>query len=125
MMTDLFRPLLQAVRLLLVDDHEDCRDQFDEVLRDAGALVTTVGAARDAVQSLGAVDIVVTNLTLPDHDGRWLLGQIEGSAHRVPVIAVTGPGDLRELAEPGCIRVLQKPVNPWRLITEIRLALDR
>jgi CheY-like chemotaxis protein len=104
MMTDLFRPVLRGVRVLLVDDHEDSSDQFDEVLRGAGALVTTVGTAREALQSLGAVDIVVTNLALPDHNG---------------------PGDLRELAAPGFTGVLRKPVDPWRLITEIRLALDR
>ena len=111
------RPLI-GVRVLVVDDNDDSRDLFRQILNYAGAYVVTASGAREALPLVLGVDVVVTDFSMPGEDGLWLLKQIEMSGgHRVPVIVVTGYADVygQELFKAGFARVLRKPVDPWHL----------
>jgi CheY-like chemotaxis protein len=96
-----------------------------DVLTHEGALVSTAASAREALAKIGIVDVVVTDVAMPSEGGLWLSAQIEQSPHRLPVIAVTGFADDDDVAGASFALVLHKPIDPWRLCTEIREVLGR
>jgi CheY-like chemotaxis protein len=117
--------LLTGIRVLLVEDHADTRDILYQVLAHEGALVTAAASAREAIPTIPLVDIVVTDVAMPGESGVWLSGQVMQSPRRVPIIAVTGFADQADVATAPFARVLRKPVDPWRLCTEIRDVLGQ
>src|SRR5207249_11612344 len=86
---------------------------------------------RDALHSFAAerVDVVVTDLALPDEDGYQLLHALHalerGWGYSVPVIAVTGsamPEDRERVSAAGFALHLIKPVAPAELLEAIAMA---
>ncbi len=116
--------LLAGVHVLVVDDDADTRDILQQVLRYAGALVTTASSSRDALASIAVADVIVTDMSMPGEDGLWLLAQVEQTPRRVPVIVVSGYGDYYDFSGAKFARVLRKPVDPWRLCEAIRTVVD-
>jgi two-component system, chemotaxis family, CheB/CheR fusion protein len=116
---------LAGTHVLVVEDHDDSRDVLEQVLQHMGALVVASRSADEAVAHLGKVDVVVTDIAMPGHDGFWLLHEVLRRARHVPVIAVSGYSDLQEraLREAAFARVLRKPIDPWVLCREVAAAV--
>ena len=112
---------LVGIRVLVVEDHDDSRDLLEQVLHHAGAQVVAARSADEALPSLGEVDVVVTDIAMPGHDGFWLLHEVRRRRQPMPVIAVSGYSDLQEqaLREAAFARVLRKPIDPWVLCREV------
>jgi CheY-like chemotaxis protein len=111
-----------GMRVLVVDDNEDARDLLDQVLKYAGAAVRLAATAREAVEALDDIDVVVTDYAMPGETGLWLLERAQERARPLPVIVVTGYADLHapQIAGAPFARVLRKPVDPWWLCRVIR-----
>lgn len=118
---------LVGVHVLVVDDDDDTRQLIRTVLRYCGALVTTVGSARDAVRTLERVtpDVVLSDIAMPNEDGYWLVEQLRalpaGRGGTIPIIALTAHGvhgPDRTLAA-GFQLHLRKPLDPWELCRAI------
>jgi CheY-like chemotaxis protein len=96
---------LQGLSILIVDDNEDARDLFTQMLRQAGAVTTAVASADDATRQLTHVrpDLVLTDLSMPERDGLWLLKWIrerDAQQHtHTPVIAVTAHADVYDTGD--------------------------
>jgi CheY-like chemotaxis protein len=130
------RAILEGVSLVLVEDDPDCRDVLAFWFEAFGATVTAVGSAREALAHLeqGLPDVVVTDISMPDHDGFWLVERIRHTLVPrqlyVPVIACSG-FDARVTAEAKQLSAfdgyITKPVDPLRLSTRIAelVALSR
>lgn len=98
---------LEGLSILIVDDNPDARFVFTDMLRQAGAVTTAVASADEATRQLEQVrpDVVVTDLSMPERDGLWLLKWIRARDTEqktyTPIIAVTAhtetydTGDLR------------------------------
>jgi CheY-like chemotaxis protein len=116
---------LAGVRVLVVEDHDDSRDMLEQALAHVGALVVASPSADEAVAHLGEVDVVVTDIAMPGHDGFWLLREVQRSHGSTPVIAVSGHADLqvKALREAAFAKVLRKPIDPWVLCSEVAAAL--
>jgi ATP-binding cassette, subfamily B, bacterial len=116
-----------GMRVLVVDDHDDARDLLDQVLTYAGATVRLAATAREAVEALADIDVVVTDYSMPGETGVWLLERARERPQPLPVIVVTGYADLHatELAGAPFARILRKPVDPWRLCRVIRDVVRR
>ena len=56
---------LRGVRVLVVDDNQASREHFEQALEGSGALVTAVDTAREALERVGTVDVVVTEISMP------------------------------------------------------------
>jgi CheY-like chemotaxis protein len=112
---------LAGVRVLVVEDHDDSRDLLEQILAHGGARVIAAPSAEEALAHLGEVDVVITDISMPRHDGFWLLREIERRHPSMPVIAVSGYSDLQEkaLREASFARVLRKPIDPWVLCREV------
>jgi two-component system, chemotaxis family, CheB/CheR fusion protein len=122
---------LKNVRVLLVDDHDDGREGLGRLLTYTSAAVLTAGSAEGALTVLAheVVDVLVTDIDMPDHDGLWLLREIRANdrLRRLPAIAITGRDtshDPRALITAGFQAHLVKPIDLKALALAIRQLLD-
>jgi CheY-like chemotaxis protein len=116
------QPQLVGIRVLVVEDHDDSRDVYDEALQFCGATVTTARTAREALAAVAEVDIIVTDLFfLGGENGLWLLDQVNARPQLIPVIVVAGVAEadheVLRLA-PFALKLL-KPVDPLDLARHI------
>ena len=80
---------------MLVDDEPEALRAFERTLRGAGYLVEAFTSARAAIErvSAGGVHVVVSDISMPEMDGRGLIHRIreldtsEGGA--IPAVALT------------------------------------
>lgn len=109
--------LLDGVRVLIVEDHEDSRLMLAEYLSSQGASVESVSTADEAVDRLDGCDVIVTDFALPNHDGVWLLEQTLNRARPVPVILLSGYAEQQHevIASAPFARKLLKPIDPLHI----------
>jgi signal transduction histidine kinase len=118
---------LAGIEVLVVDDDEDSRDLVESALERAGASVTAVGSAVAALAVLETqrVDVLISDIGMPDEDGFTLMRRLRARACRgrlVPAIALTAyargedasraldVGFQRHLAKPADVDVLARTV---------------
>lgn len=70
-------------------------------------------------------DFIILDIQLPDIDGIEVLHKIRSSeiGHSIPVIAMTSfamAGDRERLLKAGCDEYIEKPIDPQRVISQIR-----
>jgi CheY-like chemotaxis protein len=109
---------LIGIRIILVEDHDDCREIFATMLRFHGAVVTAVANAREAIGIVTHADIVVTDFSMPGgDDGAWLLDRVNEQPRPIPVIVLSGfaESQLPGLASTRFARKLLKPIDPEQL----------
>jgi len=114
-------------RILIVDDEEMDRILIAEVLRTAGHDPVFAPDGLQALQVFrnSSVDLVVTDIVMPELDGLTLLENLMEEESSAPVIAMSGvtAKDLNAAARKGAYAVLTKPVDPEELLKEISRAL--
>jgi signal transduction histidine kinase len=116
------RPLLDGVRVLVVDDDAGALDVSAVMLRSDGAEVRTASSAFRAYEVVEGWQphVLVSDIAMPGADGFMLLRGLRSAlaGQRLPAIAVTayGSGDTEMRAfEAGFDRYLTKPVDPLKL----------
>ena len=86
---------LQGLSVLIVDDHRDTVDMFEQYLALFGAQVTGACSAKEALAMLATqtVDVALVDLRMPREDGWSFVSQLRASrtasAH-APVFAISG-----------------------------------
>ena len=112
--------LLAGVLALVVDDDRDAREFVQICLERSGAQVRVVSSADEAVVQLGGdVDVLITDIAMPNQDGFALLKRVRHSRPRLPAIAFTAyamPHDSEKLLAAGFDRHLVKPVEAQGLV---------
>jgi CheY-like chemotaxis protein len=114
---------IHGLRLLLVEDHAMTREILSRLLSKHGYIVEVacdVATAKRAAQS-GPFDLVLSDLGLPDGDGRQLMKHLK-SHYGLRGIAFSGYGtddDVRTSQEAGFAEHLTKPVDWARLAAAI------
>ena len=117
-------PRLDGLRILVVDDNADGRTLTSLVLTQAGAGVTAVASAGEALQviQLERLDALVSDIGLPDEDGYGLIRKIRQHEAEhggfLPAIALTGytrAEDRAHILEAGFQAHVPKPVEPLEL----------
>jgi two-component system NtrC family sensor kinase len=122
-------------KILIVDDEADIRETLAEILAGAHHRVATASSGREALARMAAehYDVVLTDIRMPDLDGRALYREIERrwpeqAAHVVFVSGDTLASTLREFAaESGC-PVIEKPFLPSdvrRVVAEMTTSGER
>jgi CheY-like chemotaxis protein len=117
------RPL-EGVRVLLVDDDDDTRELFAQVLTHTGAEVREAADARAAIRLAlegPPPSVVVSDLRMPGTDGISLLQELRALHHlaRIPAIAVSGmdsPADREVALTAGFQEHVAKPLSPEALV---------
>jgi signal transduction histidine kinase/CheY-like chemotaxis protein len=114
-----------GLRILLVEDHEATRAVLRNLLNRRGHQATAAGSVAEALRkATGAeIDVLISDLGLPDGTGAELLKQILLKHPGLPAIALSGFGmenDLRQTQQAGFIAHLVKPIS----IEQLEAALE-
>jgi PAS domain S-box-containing protein len=114
------------IRILLVDDHLDTALALRKLLERLGYRISIANTLAEAVASYQSVpvDLVISDIGLPDGSGLELIRQLN-AMRPVTGIALSGFGmedDIRKSKEAGFYEHLTKPVNFQRLHAVIREA---
>jgi PAS domain S-box-containing protein len=121
---------LGGVSVLVVEDDRDSLEMVRVVLEGAGARVTPVANAPDAldaVQGGGPFDIIVSDICMPEMDGYAMLRRLRarepGREALVPAIALTAyvtADDAARARRAGFQEHLAKPIEAAKLIDVVR-----
>ena len=112
-------------RLLLIDDDPTVRFTLTELLEETGHVVTAAEGGAEGLAALRQrpVDIVLTDLGMPEMSGWEVARAVKTTAPDLPVILLTGWGErpASQAEHPGVVdRMLEKPVRLNDLLTAIR-----
>ena len=122
-------PSLEGLSVLVVDDDRESRDVLAAALAGHRAAVITAGSAADALEimNLRTVDVLVSDVAMPDEDGYSLIRRIRAlkrpGAAEVPAVAVTSfarEEDRRRALQAGFHLHMAKPVDARSLVAVIK-----
>ncbi|MCR9157806.1 MAG: sigma-54 dependent transcriptional regulator [Rhodobacteraceae bacterium] len=110
----------KAMKIAIVDDEKDMRQSISQWLALSGYDTETFASAEEALGSVGSdyPGIVISDIKMPGMDGIQLLRKLMGSDSALPVIMITGHGDVPMAVEAmriGAFDFLEKPFNPDRM----------
>jgi signal transduction histidine kinase len=83
----------RSVRLLLVDDDAMVRNVVEAEMQDAGLVVSACASGREALRRLDdgeAVDVLVSDLSMPVMDGLTLIREAKRRRPNLPAVLLTG-----------------------------------
>jgi two-component system, LuxR family, response regulator FixJ len=114
----------------VIDDDEAARDSLEFLLRSAKIDVRTYESAKGFLQIAANVKTgcVVTDVRMPDISGIDLLRKLREMDSGIPVIVITGHGDVPLAVEAmriGAMDFLEKPYDDEALLASVRSALSR
>jgi PAS domain S-box-containing protein len=114
-------------RVLVADDNADMRDYLARLVRTAGYQVTTVTDGRAALDTVrgSAVDLVISDVMMPNMDGLELLTALRADARTaaVPVLLLSaraGQEAAVEGLQAGADDYLVKPFSAVELLARVR-----
>jgi CheY-like chemotaxis protein len=115
-------------RILIVDDEEMDRVLERAILEKAGheLFYASDGHVALAVCREAGIDLVVTDLAMPDFNGLRFIRELRDEGFRMPVIAISGwAKDQLDLAESyGADLTLVKPIDGDKLLSSVQDMLD-
>ena len=124
------REILRGKRALVVDDDEGVRRAISTTLARFDCVCTI---CRDGAEALIAIeerelDVVVSDIVMPHHDGYEVFAAARNRSDRLAVVLVTGFGydpnhTVVRACEQGCEAVLYKPFTPQQLIAKVADAI--
>jgi two-component system response regulator HydG len=117
-----------GARILVVDDEPDACDAWRVALASDGYDVTAETSARAALAGMASqhFDLVVTDIVMAEMSGLELCRSISEGPHPVPVILITGRGQMETVIlalRAGAIDFLSKPVDGRALSAAVARAL--
>jgi len=120
--------VLSNASVYVVDDDLAVRESLSSLIRSAGLAVEVFESAREflARRDLSEHCCLVLDLRMPEIDGFELQQQLASDQREIPIIFVTGHGDVPQAVraiKAGALEFLRKPFNDEELLAAIRQAL--
>jgi DNA-binding NtrC family response regulator len=108
------------MKVAIVDDEADMRQSISQWLALSGFDTETYASAEDALKGISAdfAGVVVSDIRMPGMDGMAFLKRLMSMDSGLPVIMITGHGDVPMAVEAmrvGAYDFLEKPFNPDRM----------
>ena len=112
----------------IIDDDEALRESLAFLLRSAALEVRSFDSAKAFLNELpdAALGCVISDVRMPDMSGIELLRRLKELKIAVPVIVITGHGDIAlavEAMKIGAVDFFEKPFNDDLLVASVRAAL--
>ncbi|AOV16425.1 DNA-binding response regulator [Acidihalobacter aeolianus] len=118
------------MRVLLVEDDPDLREQIAARLGEQGMVVDVAADGREGLYLATEypIDLALVDLGLPELDGLSLIRGLRAAGRDLPVLVLTARGrwqDKVEGLEAGADDYLVKPFHPEELLARVRALLRR
>ncbi len=115
--------------IFIVDDDQDVRESMRALLESSGFAAETFDSAGHFLNGdrLGQTGCLIADVRMPDMDGLELQEELVRRKATLPVIMMTGHGDVPlavRAMKAGAIDFLEKPVEEALLLESVRRALD-
>ncbi|MAQ38980.1 DNA-binding NtrC family response regulator [Thioclava sp. ES.031] len=112
--------MARLMKVAIVDDEEDMRQSVSQWLALSGFDAETYASAEDALKVIGPdwPGVVITDIRMPGMDGMAFLKRLMGIDSGLPVIMITGHGDVPMAVEAmrlGAMDFMEKPFSPDRM----------
>jgi DNA-binding NtrC family response regulator len=118
-------------RALIAEDNEDMRDLIQEVLEDAGYETLAAANGRQALAHIEkeneVIDLVITDVRMPEMTGDELLAKARELRAEAPVIVITAFGSVEqavEMVKAGAYQYLTKPFDNREMLRLVEEALE-
>jgi len=117
--------------VFLVDDDASVRRALTRLIKSAGHQVQTFSSAReflDTVPQTAGPACLVLDIRMPGLSGIDLQRQLQATSHTLPIIFITGHGDIPmsvKAIKAGAVDFLPKPVKDTDLLRAIEQAVAR
>jgi len=116
--------------VLVVDDDASVREALTELFRSVGLRVETFGSATEFLQSRlpEAPGCLVLDVRLPGLSGLDFQGELAKAGIRIPIIFITGHGDIPmsvKAMKAGAVEFLTKPFREQDMLDAIQVALEK
>lgn len=110
----------RKLKIAIVDDEPDMRESISQWLVLSGFETETFASAEDALKVIGTdwPGVVVSDIRMPGMDGMAFLKRLMALDSSLPVIMITGHGDVPMAVEAmriGAMDFMEKPFNPDRM----------
>ena len=117
--------------ILIIDDEIDIRESIVAILSDEGFVCDNASNSKEAIHliNLNKYDLIILDVWLndPDYDGMKLLKLIKKDSAKVPIIIISGHGNIDmavEAIKEGAYEFVEKPFKSERLILSVSRALE-
>jgi two-component system, LuxR family, response regulator FixJ len=114
----------------VIDDDEAVRQSIEFLLRTSGVTARTYDSASTFLDVLPTIEsgCIITDVRMPGISGIDLLRRLGEMQITIPVIVITGHGDVPlavEAMKSGAVDFLEKPFEDDLLLASVRSALNR
>ncbi|MGX4779114.1 sigma-54-dependent transcriptional regulator [Pasteurella multocida] len=119
-----------AYNVLLIDDDMDILDSYQDLLRQEGYQVIICADPIDIVAQIPEnwIGVILCDVLLPNISGLKILEDIIQRDAQIPVIMITGHGDVPmavEAVKKGATNFLEKPISAENLLIQVAQALEK
>jgi CheY-like chemotaxis protein len=120
----------ESRHVLIVDDDEEVRQLFSDIITLLGFNPAAVGSGVAALQHLKAtpVDLVILDMKIPDMNGLEIFKAIRQFDSSVPIVLTSGFGmdkDVQEGLSLGALLCLEKPFEVTRTMQTLRDIVEK
>ena len=116
--------------IYFLDDEPTIREAVRETLEDSNFKVTCFGTPTECLTRLHSAkcDLLITDLKMPEKNGIELLMDIKHLAPWIPVLMITGYGDIPtavKAMQAGAVDFIEKPLDKKNLVRKVRSILQK
>ncbi|MFK5998106.1 MAG: sigma-54 dependent transcriptional regulator [Rhodobacterales bacterium] len=110
----------EQIKIAIVDDEQDMRESISQWLTLSGYRTATYPSAVHALKDIDSdfPGIIISDVRMPEIDGIQFLKKIQSIDNTIPMIMITGHGDVSMAVEAmriGAYDFLEKPFDPDRM----------
>lgn len=121
---------MAVARILVVDDEESIREFFEIMLKREGYEVVSASNGREGFDTFkkGGVDLIISDIQMPEMSGMELLGKVKEVDSEIPMIMITAFGSTEiavEALKVGAYDYIQKPFKLDEVKIVIKQALEK
>ena len=116
--------------IFFVDDEPKVREVVGETLEQLGSRVSCFANAADCLEQLGSqrCDLLITDMKMPGMNGIELLEEAKRIVPWLPVLVVTGYGDIPTAVtavKAGAVDFIEKPLETETFLRKVKSLLQR
>jgi two-component system, NtrC family, nitrogen regulation response regulator NtrX len=116
-------------KILVVDDERSILESLRGILQDEAYLVNTATSGEQALDEIfkDPPDLVLLDVWLPGMDGLAVLGEIKKVFSNLPVIIISGHGNVESAVRAtkmGAFDYVEKPLSLERIVVSVQNALE-